>query len=65
MIFPDRSNHYNPDRKTQKMKLYSILRRWLSRRDATILVSLWYAVLLYLVFVGMSQFGIDLRYANM
>jgi hypothetical protein len=47
------------------MKLYSILRRWLSRRDATILVSLWYAVLLYLVFVGMSQFGIDLRYANM
>lgn len=47
------------------MKLYSILRQFLSRRDATILMALWYAILLFLVFVGMSQFGIDLRYANM
>jgi hypothetical protein len=47
------------------MKLYSILRQWLSPRDAAMTVALWYAALLFLVFLGMSQYGIDLRYANM
>lgn len=47
------------------MKLYSLLRRKLSPRAAAFVTGAWYAVLLFLIFIGLSQQGIDLRYANL
>lgn len=47
------------------MKLYTYLRKRLSKADAVMITSLWYAVMITLVFIGLSQTGIDLRYANM
>ena len=47
------------------MKLYSFLRQYFSPSDSAILVGLWYAVLLFLIFIGTSQIGTDLRYANL
>lgn len=47
------------------MELYSFLRQWLRPGSATMVMALWYGVLITLVFLGLSQVGIDLRYANM
>lgn len=47
------------------MRLYSFLRRRLSAADATMVMALWYAIMLTLIFLGLSQTGGDLRYANM
>ncbi len=46
------------------MKLYSFLRQRFSPGDAAILTGAWYALLLFLVFLGLSQQGVDLRYAH-
>lgn len=47
------------------MKFYSFLRRWLRPSDAMMGTALWYAILMVMIFVALSQNGIDLRYANM
>ncbi len=47
------------------MRLYSFLRTWFSPKDAAILTGMWYAILIFLVFLGLSQEGADLRYANL
>ncbi len=47
------------------MKLYSFLRQWLKPGDAAIVTGAWYAVLLFVIFLSLSQQGVDLRYANL
>jgi hypothetical protein len=47
------------------MKFYSFLRQYLNPSDSAIIVGLWYALLIFLVFIGLSQIGTDLRYANL
>ena len=47
------------------MKIYSFLRQYLSKSNAVMFMSLWYGIILTLIFIGLSQSGIDLRYANM
>lgn len=46
------------------MKLYSFLRQYIKPSDAAMVVGMWYAILLFLIFIGLSQIGADLRYAN-
>lgn len=47
------------------MKLYNFLRRYMGPSDSAMLVGVWYAVLLFLIFLGLSQIGSDFRYANL
>jgi hypothetical protein len=47
------------------MKLYCFLRQYLNPTDASILVGVWYAFLIFLIFIGLSQIGTDFRYANL
>ena len=47
------------------MKIYNFLRRYLNPTDAAVLVGVWYAILIFLIFIGLSQIGSDFRYANL
>lgn len=48
------------------MWLYSCLRNRyeLSPRLSSFVTGLWFGVLLYLIFIGLSQEAVDMRYAN-
>lgn len=47
------------------VKIYSFLRQYLKPSDAAVFVGVWYALLLFLIFLGLSEAGTDLRYANL
>jgi len=47
------------------MKFYSFLRQYFNPSESGLMIAMWYAFLIFLIFLGLAGHDVDLRYANL